>query len=243
MSKTAVVINYSEQDEIFLPTLIKECRAFADQIIINYSDQQYDGTLSKEPRKYNDVDYAYYEFDEQVASVFGTRYFHNLGRFVGASKLKPSIERVLFLDGDEIPEGSRMRKFLEENRTGDAKIANYVYYKSPRYRALAVQDSAILLHVAFLKAPLFFQEAERGAMVSDSALRNATHDNLPLIHHYSWAKPMDVLEKKIKTWGHKNDRDWSDILDNINNFTPDQQDPIWGYSYKEVEDKWNLKIN
>ena len=67
------------------------------------------------------------------------------------------------------------------------------------------------------------------------------YDNEPLIHHYSWVRTKEEMLKKVLNWGHKNDKNWSDLIEEEFSRPFNGTDFVHGYNYNIVENKFNIK--
>lgn len=245
MYKIATIITYSDINRPFIDFIIEECKKFSYQIILSQSSTYYDGSENKLYYP-NDIDIV--DYNHTISKLPHLK--HNLSRYYAYQKLSKNVEYVLFLDADEIPEGDRFKEFLKQidPETPSYKIANYFYFKSLRFQAIAVHDSPLLIKKDMIDIKeLFGSPIERDGMTTkhnhkNPTIRLATHDNKPLIHHYSWVNSKKNILKKITTWGHKDDFNWDKILPIWENFTIDKIDPILKLNYKLVTPKWNIKI-
>lgn len=215
--KVATVINYSSLDNQFIQHAVDQSRIFSDAVILASYNKFFDGTNDKDILNIDSADmHVWLDYDESKTA----RWHHNNARYKGYEAVMSfrDVDYVLFLDGDEVPDGKAMRKWLKEGFTKkDSKIANWWYIKTSEYRGNFIEDSATLV-----KTPIaedrFWHDSERHGL-SNSWLRY--QGDSALIHHYSWAKSEAILRKKVATWGHKNDGvDWNKYLDII-------LDPEW----------------
>jgi hypothetical protein len=67
-------------------------------------------------------------------------------------------------------------------------------------------------------------------------------DHLPLFHHFSWVRTEQEMLKKVKSWGHKKDRNWEQLV--INEFSKPFQgtDFVHGYSFREVLAPFSISL-
>lgn len=270
MATVSCVISYCENEDVFLENILKNCLIFSSDIVVSYGDLLFDGTpqdlshLEDLKEAYPDVKFVEYKVDTSLkpSQMKGVQhreaaYWHNLSRWTGFQNLKHKNDNttwVLFLDGDEIPEGQAMKLFLQQNsKTLQQfpdyiyKLANYWYFKHATYRAQTYEDSVLMVHVSNLNENNMFSDYER-----DDIIRLAPHvrqvkrmvtalDQRPMFHHFSWVRTYDKLLKKVKTWGHKNEYNASDIIEYIfhNN---EVNDIIHQYQYDVVPDIFGIYI-
>lgn len=237
MSKVGVSIVYSSINKIFVDTLINECLKFTDDIVLAQSATLYNGETDEQ---YNNDKITKVTYNHE--QTYDHHLKHNLARLATYELLKN--EYILFLDADEIPEGKRFKNFIDNGLYYPSyKIANYFYYKSPQYQAQAIHDSPLLITKNSVNVKELTQNTlERDGLVNAHTIRMSTHDNLPLIHHYSWVNTKKNIAKKIATWGHKNDKNWKEVIDSWDDFNEDVRDPVLGLFYRKVPNKFNIKI-
>ena len=63
-----------------------------------------------------------------------------------------------------------------------------------------------------------------------------------MFHHFSWVRTKEEMLKKVRSWGHKGDRNWIELVEK--EFSTDFQktDFIHGYQYKIVEPLFNIRF-
>lgn len=258
----AVIVNFCSNESRFIGPCLEQCLLFARQVIVPVCDHFFDGT--KENREilnliyqaYPECQFIEYPFipEEIPRKIFKevspAHFWHSFSRLIGASFLDPSIESVLFLDADEIPEGLRFREWLEVSNYHHhsvMKMANYWYFREPIYQALVWEDSAVLLQVRALDPNLLLHQEERDALYDllpgPKRRKVAGCDGRPMIHHYSWVRTKDEMLKKVKSWGHKGDRNWIELVEN--EFSQDFKgsDFIHGYRYQTVSSIFNIQLS
>ena len=55
-----------------------------------------------------------------------------------------------------------------------------------------------------------------------------------------WVRTKEDMINKVKNWGHKNDKNWIDCVEEEFGRSLNGTDFIHGYSYTQVENKFNL---
>ena len=65
-------------------------------------------------------------------------------------------------------------------------------------------------------------------------------DGKPMIHHFSWVRTKEEMLKKVHNWGHKNDTNWIDLVEEEFSRPFSGTDFIHKYQYNIVENKFNL---
>lgn len=254
MHRIGVVVNYCSLERPFLDRCVRECLAFAHDVVVAFGSKLHDGETA-EPAEPPQVPHGARAVRYEVGSRRDDdlAWYCNLARLTGFRALVPACEWVLFLDADEIPDGRRMRAFAEDAaldpRTG-YKLAMYWYFRRPDMQSLAHEDSAVLVHRsvldrdpdALLRCPMergdVVDLAPGGVMrfVADGALE-------PMLHHYSWvrATPEDLLTK-LRTWSHRGQQDWEGRLraELARPMLDMHTDLVFGKTYRQVHPFFDL---
>lgn len=141
-------------------------------------------------------------------------------RYIAFPYLKPEIESVLFLDSDEIVEGSEFLKWLQTGEHGyfeALRLAAYLYGLKPNMRAKKVVNLPLFVKKKSFASLTCINELDRmGAFFSHlgpKRERVVGLKGLPMIHHYSWTRTKDEALQKAKTWGHRNDENWPLLIE------------------------------
>jgi hypothetical protein len=80
------------------------------------------------------------------------------------------------------------------------------------------------------------QERERAGtyhLIEGKKARFVSKDT-PLFHHYSWVRSQDEMLKKVRTWGHRNERDWEALVKEEFSRDFSGKDFVHGYSFETV---------
>lgn len=252
--RMATVINYCSNDEKFLPSCIEQARKFSSQICIPVADHFFDGkkedmtSLRACYAEFSDCDFIQFPFLpdllplQLMQEVGHPRIWHNIARSIGFSMLQPGIEYVLFLDADEVVDGDRFLSWLDSGqyrKFSAMKLCNYWYFRDTCYRANEWEDSLLFVKAHALRAKLLLHKDERDGIFhgvkGEKARKVLGLDSLPLAHHYSWVRSEKEMQKKVKSWGHRDDRDWD--KDIAEEFSRDFQgkDFVHGYEYTTVK--------
>lgn len=241
----SAVVSYCSLDEYFLSALVGETRKFASEIII----VAFDHLLNGDPENFDRLQKIKNEFPEVEIVVvpwkegMPARYWHNGARFEGA--LRASEPWVLFLDGDEIPDGEKVREFLDEMDTSrDGYLFGcYWYFREAQYRAKTLAQCALLLRRKHIDRDLVFAEEERRSFRNRPSLsveENSLHRGEPVFHHFSWARPKEALLKKVSSWGHKDDRDWNALIEEEFSAPFRGSEKVHGFEYEIVPNRFNI---
>ncbi len=262
MNNISVVINYCSLEREFLSICIRECLKFSDDIVVSYGSHFYDGTIEdhehirRQVLNNKNIRFVKYEVDVSVdlTKQKGVEkrphaYWHNLARWTGINTIKRN-EWILFLDVDEIPDGERLKAWNHEvqlEQETSYSLTNYWYFKSPNYQATAWEETTKIIHTNNITEDSVFGDFERDHLQNTAGEKTAHFvlglDRMPLIHHFSWVRKKEVLLRKIKSWGHKDQ-----IADPINYVesifkNKNINDSVHNYKYKYVHNQFGIKIN
>jgi hypothetical protein len=257
----AAVINFCSNESRFIGSCIEEARKFAKQIIVPVCDHFFDGIaenralLEQVYRAYPDCLFLEYPFipSEIPRRIFKdvspAHFWHSCSRLIGASFLNIGIEAVLFLDADEVPDGFKFSEWLDASdyqQNTVMKLSNYWYFREPIYQALSWEDSIVLVQTRAINHDLILRQEERDAiynLLPGPKRRHVTGpDGQPMFHHFSWVRTKDEMLKKVRSWGHKADRNWVELVEK--EFSGDFQgtDFIHGYQYKTIPAPFDIRL-
>ncbi|MCI0381850.1 MAG: hypothetical protein L0207_02210 [Chlamydiae bacterium] len=225
--KIATIINFSTNEGKFLKPCIDHVRPFSEQIIAVASDHFFDGT--PEDRKRLDLLYSqntnceFIEFSYQKEDLYlyeNPYYWHNFARIIGYYFLQPFMTHVLFLDVDEIIDTKRFVEWLDQNKakkTGASRFASYWYFKKPTMRAKVWEDCCLLVEKNQIHYELLTHPEERGGLMKifqgNKEQLVLGLDGNPMIHHFSWVREKKEMVRKVKTWAHREERDWISLIE------------------------------
>lgn len=146
-------------------------------------------------------------------------FWHSLSRLIGSQFIEESVENVLFLDADEIPEAKRFTEWLECSDYAChtvLKLANYWYFREHYYQSEQWEDSIVFAQKRALEPHLLLRQEERNAIYDSlpGPKRRMVMgvDGHPMFHHYSWVRTEAEMLKKVHSWSHKNDRAWDKLV-------------------------------
>lgn len=221
------IVNFCSNESRFIKACLEQAFCFSSQVIIPVCDHFFDGApenlslLKKIYAAFPECLFVEYPYipkkmpNKIWKKIEPAHFWHSLSRLVGYSFLDSNIESVLFLDADEIPDGSRFAAWLNDHEYMhyDAlKFSNFWYFREPCNQALTLEDSIVLAKKKALRPKSILSQEERDAIYNlalGPKKRNVKGlDSEPMFHHYSWVRTKEEMEKKVKAWGHKGDRDW-----------------------------------
>jgi len=257
----AAIVNFCSNESRFLAACLTEAQKFSRQVIVPVCDHFFDGTpenrlvLEQVYRAFPDCHFVEYPFipSEIPRHIFQdvapAHFWHSCSRLVGASVLNDDIESVLFLDADEVAEGDRVAEWLEASDYRQhmvLKLANYWYFREPKYQALSWEDSIVLAQARALTPELILRQEERDALYDELPGPKRRHttgcDGQPMFHHFSWVRTKDEMMKKVSAWGHKADRDWKQLVEQEFAGGFRGVDFIHGYKYREIAPRFDIRL-
>jgi hypothetical protein len=223
--KLGVVISFCTNDIEFFEPCIHEVQQFATEIVVSYGNTFFDGTLEQ-----LDVIYAlqkrhpgvkFVEFS--VEQIKDARRNHNIQRYAGLQALG-AVDYVMFLDVDEIIEGPEFKKWWQvqcasTERPAAMRLATYYYCFSPALRADEIDQTAIIIKRTALDGMsqkfLYEVASERDTIlksIKDYKEFIVGVDNNIMSHHYCLVRTKDEMLKKVKSWGHRKDKEWELLI-------------------------------
>lgn len=261
----SVVVSYSSNEKATIAPLLTESLKFTNDVVVSFGSHLLDGSL--EDRQHMDglahdypkVQFVEYSVDlsQNLSSQQGvhhrpTAFWHNLARWTGCQRLK-NKQWVFVLDADEIPSGHLVHTWFQKaakhlDKDHCYKMANYWYFKDPKYQATTLEDSVLLIHHKHLTKANIFGDDERDYLIAacQCHLQHSVKgsNDLVLWHHYSWVRSKKAMEHKIKHWAHADDTfksvNATSIVDKI--FADDEvNDVVHKYHYLVVKNFFNIK--
>lgn len=258
----AAIINFCTNESRFLKACIEQARLFSRQIIIPICDHFFDGTPEKKEeldliyRSFPDCTFIQYPFiPDQIPKRLFKRiapdhFWHSLSRLLAFNYLDDAIETILFLDADEVPDGKKFSEWLESSDYHQhmaLKMANYWYFREPKYQATLWEDSIVLAQRRALTSWLLLDEREREAIydfLPGPKRRNVTaSDGKPMFHHFSWVRTKEEMLKKVRSWGHRKDRSWESQVEEEFSAPFRGTDFVHGYKYNVVEPQFDIQLD
>lgn len=168
-------------------------------------------------------------------------YWESMGRYLATQQLPNNSEYVLYIDIDEIVDFEYFNKWIGSEfykKYDSLKIANYWYFREPIYQSVEIEDSVVMCKTSLAKS-IPQKNGGRECYLLGNFTRNVSNDT-PFIHHFSWVRSKEEMLKKVKNWGHLNESNWVDKIEDEFSRDFNGTDFINGYQYKIVENKFNL---
>ena len=250
------IINFCSNDAPYLWFCIERVRPFVSQILVPVCDHFFDGVEENREKlhgifaEHPTVHFIEYPYQGSLYACHPPSYWHNLSRLIAAHFLAPSIEYVLFLDCDEIIEPEPFANWLascEYQKYRALRLANYWYFRDPAWRAKSWEDTPLMIRKEELSAECSMHPLERAGMfslVQDLKVRTVLScEDTPMIHHYSWVRTKEQLLRKVQSWGHAKDRNWTALVEEEFSRPFDGRDFVHGYSYEKVEPNIALDLS
>lgn len=230
----STVISFCSNDLRFLARFVEEALCFSDQIIVPVCDHFFNG--EKEDRELLELIYRQFPECQFVEFPYSndlyptylpyksgdeewSRLWHNLSRLIGFYHVKADAKWVLFADVDEIPDGKRVKRAFE-NKLFDpyaaVRFLGYAYGKNGQTRSEKLQVLSLLAKKEGLNPRYFYHPDERHALFQqikgnkEERMRGVEAE--PLMHHYSWVRTEKEWNQKIRSWGLRFEKDWTDPL-------------------------------
>lgn len=262
LNNLVFIITYCSLHEHFIDALLYECSKVSKKIMITVGTHLWDksleddGKLMKILKKHPHV--VIYKFD---SSNIDLEYKDNFGnkistksRILGFKKALMKFSNVdwfFFLDSDEIPEGNKLKYFLENNEILEEKnyiFSTYWYFREPTYQALSIEQNPLLLYISNVKDFCLESSHERMAYLDvnfeNSTLQYVSDNGTPLFHHYSWVMNKDLMLKKIQyTFKKKDHENLFKIVEEEFSKPFEMKDFIHKYDYKIVENIFNISTD
>lgn len=245
----SIVINYCSNDERFIRVCLDNALKVSTDIIVPVSDHFFDGTpesiekIKSLAKEYPLVNFQVYEWTPDKFP----RYWHNMSRIIGQSLCNKDSDYILFLDSDEIIDPELFNQFLaNENFTKyhSYKFLCYWYFREPIYQATVHEATPVLVRKEFINIDPFNTGVEREQMFeylsTDKKINCVEWNGVPMFHHFSWVRTKEQMLKKVKSWGHASDKNWSNLVEEEFSRPFNGTDFVHGYQYNIVENKFGF---
>jgi len=233
----SIVISHSGLEKQFIDRQIRQCQKITDDIIVVSLKHLMNGEEDK------DLKIIYKDNVTHIITTCLTESSkdkHNTTRWQGV--LKAKYDYILFLDGDEIPDGDLYKQHLAtfDYKKYDAIAYKcYWYFREETYRAKKTEQCAVLVKKSMIDMPFIFHESERWnfANKTENYLMNVDLDGEIMFHHFSWVRTKEQMLKKIH-WGHKGGENWEHLIEKEFSGDFTGVDFVHNYEYDIVEKKF-----
>ncbi len=257
----ATIINFCTNESRFIKANLEQAHLFSKQVIVVVCDHFFDAA----PENRILLDQIYAAFPETffveypyipdkipkkiTKKIDQAHLWHSLSRLIGFTFVDEEIETVLFIDADEIADAKRFIEWLDSSDYQlhtTLKLANYWYFREPSNQALQFEDTIVIAQKKAIDADILLHQDERDAiykLLPNPKRRHVTAaDGKPMFHHFSWVRTREEMLQKVKTWGHKNDRDWTCLVDEEFKGPFMGSDFVHGYRYKIVKPLFEISL-
>jgi hypothetical protein len=243
--KLATVINFCTNELPFLRCCVENALQVSQQVIVSVCERFFDGTPENGERLRHacmsnpECEFLLFAFDSErnFYTRHGVRYWHNWGRLLGYFHLHSEIEAVLFLDSDEILDVEAFKSVSWEGLDA-ARLANYWYFREPIYRAKTLEDSPLFVKRNQFSPEKIMDSEERAgtyARIEGNKQRYLlSKEGYPLIHHYSWVRSKEAMLRKVRSWGHREERPWEKLVEEEFSRPFSGKDFVHGYEFEKV---------
>lgn len=247
----STVISYCSLDQRFIRALLEQVKFFSNDIIVVY----YDKLMNGKSEPIEEIETYIKNFDSNIQTVClpfsddkSSKYYHNLARWRGKDLAKNDY--ILFLDGDEIPDGSLMKSFLDNNPSlltdyDAVDFKCYWYFRSANNQALQTEECGMLVNKNVISETVIFNDLERWNFKHQPNIRSISRvqpQEGPIFNHFSWVRTKEEMLDKVSSWAHKHDRDWKKLIEQEFSREFNGTDFVHRYSYRQVEDRFRLGI-
>lgn len=247
--RIATIINYCTNDYKFIKHCINEAKIFSEQIIIPVCDHFIDGSpenrdLLKKTYMENSDNALFieYKYNQKIFNNLKKCAPHGFSRLIGYNKIDTNIDYILFIDTDEIVDGTKFKQFMERSIFDEYNailFANYYYFRDTKFRADSLESSITFVKKsAIFNDKMFVLPNDRKGIYNSITGKKISHvlgiDGTPIAHHYSWVRTKEEMLRKVKTFGHSSDRDWASLVEKEFSHEFTGVDFVHNYKYKIV---------
>lgn len=240
--KFDAIIPFCSEDNKYIQHCIDGVKNLANSVIVTYWDRMFDGSEENMDiiniLKIRNPNCRFIEIPYEKNENMWWYYGHS--RFVGYQNSSIDSSHVMFLDADEIFEEKKLEQWLNLDIDFDVSyFANYWYFRDERYQAKTYEDSPVMVKKNKLELRYFYTNFDRRVFLTVDGIKKLRMtlglDGLPMCHHYSWVLSKEKMLKKVLRSAHKNDFDWSKLIDKEFDSEFRGIDFIHGYKYNILE--------
>ena len=208
--KIGVIVNYSTIDHFLWSKLRPMVEAVSDDLVVVRKTHLFNG----EPEELHDLGVPTLTMphidgsDPMVAFKIVPQM-----RYAGISCLSPGCTHYLLLDSDELFEVDRMKAALIDYSAPQFFHARWYWRDANHCAVQSNEGGAFLCRANQVVKPhdgVQMSRSDRASIAGHkSTISRSVGVGNPFCHHFSWAKPLPNMLRKVKSWGHKGDRnDW-----------------------------------
>ena len=180
-------------------------------------------------------------------------FWNQMARLIGFNQVSEDIEYVLFLDTDEITDTNKFILWLNEfpyKEYNSIRFESNFYFRDAKFKSIETEDwnGITLVKKSELNEEAFFKHSsERLNFINfvngNKKVKTLGLDGQPMFHHYSWVRTKEEMLKKVKSWSHHEDRDWTSQVEKEfeRQFNP-KTDKCFVHNYKYIEVEPFIKL-
>lgn len=202
--RLGVVVNYCSIDSFLWSRMSQMLAKIADEVVVVRRTHLFGGDA--EPHE--ELGFPTLTLSQFDGSAFDACVAM---RQCGVAALPSSIDTVLLLDSDELCECERLHPWLHDAHHTPVYLPAEWYWRQPTIATLQQKEVAGLLCP---KDKLVFGRKGDREMMAEHIARPRLRGRQPM-HHFSWCKPFPDMIRKVRNWGHRDDRrDWETMVRN-----------------------------
>ncbi|MBS0604706.1 MAG: hypothetical protein JSS60_06690 [Verrucomicrobia bacterium] len=256
-AKITAVISFCSNDWRFLKRCVDGVSPFCQEILITVCDHFFDGSsenyalLEEAYRRFPHCKFLEFAFDPNESwRAFSPLYpehpdwrheWHNTGRWLGFLYSSSKTDNLFFLDCDEIVDSQRFLDWMDSaNMTSYSayRFAGLWHFREAKYVADTYDDLSLLVNKSKLHSSFLWDEDERCGLFQHLAGEKKKSvkalDGLPMIRHFSGVRTKEEWMKKLSSWGHHWERDWTALVEEEFSRPFNGEDFIRRYHYNEI---------
>ena len=250
----SAIVHYSTLDLCFLKTNLKQLSKISSEIIVPICTHLFTGEVEDQQKLNESLDIIK-TFPKATAYMFdwhgnipNTGYYHNLSRKLGTEIA--INDWLLFVDCDEILDEDVkpwVENYINRNpNCGGFWFTCYWYFRTPNYVANQLEGAGLLVKKEFCKWNLGIRDERQQLfnkipnMLNGELIRIGTPEKV-FMHHFSWVRSKEDMLRKVKNWGHREDKDWCSLVESEFSHPFNGTDFVHNYSYRPTDNKFNIK--
>jgi acetone carboxylase gamma subunit len=247
--KISSILQYSTLDFRFLDVNLQQLSKISDEIIIPICDHFFNGEPENKEllEKSFDIIKKYPKTKGYLFNWEGPNsnpgYYHNVSRALGTSIAVN--DQLFFVDGDEIVDDN-FTEWLKTDFNPDVTywMTCYWYFREPIYQSKSYEGCGLLINKNKCNWNVNVRD-ERQQLFSlpnfiHGGYSHILYNEKPVMHHFSWVRTKEEMIKKVSNWGHKNDTNWIELVEEEFKYPFKGVDFVHQYSYNIVDNKFKL---
>jgi len=252
--KLSAILQYSTIDIDFLKLNLTQLSKFSDEIIIPICNSFFDGA-PENPELMNRSMETIKNFPKARVINFpwlgaheNTAYYHTLRRMLGT--ISAVNDWLFFIDADEIV-SDEFGDWFDSIKHEDKAwwLTCYWYFREPIYQAKTLEAAGLLiqkhhcqwdLQVRLERQQLFQQLFNQNKLVHGDLTKIISKTGKLMMHHFSWVRTKEQMLQKVKSWGHAQDKNWIELVNEEFSRPFNGKDFVHNYEYNIVENIFNI---